>query len=479
MINKEVECCIIGAGPAGLGTAVELLKNGISDILIIDKNKIVGGLSRTENFNGYRFDVGPHRFYTKNSMINDLWHEMLGNDFKPVNRLTRIYYKEKFFNYPIKAFDALNKLGIFESSQALLSYLWASLGKKDEPQTFEDWISQKFGTKLYETFFKTYTEKVWGIPCTEIGAEWAAQRIKGLDISEIIKSFLRRNKNGKIKTLVEQFDYPVKGAGQMYEAMADYVSSKGGKIQLETKVERLNRNDHSINSIDVLDENHQKIRISAKHYFNSAPLTHFFKMLMPSVNTNILQAAETLYYRDHITVNMLVDKKQLFPDQWIYVHSQEVKMARLANYNNFSEAMVNYKNKTAISAEYFVFQHEDLWNMQDDEIKQLAINELEGIGLIPKNSVENTWVVRETESYPTYYLGFQKLYDILKLEVDKFLNLTPIGRGGLYKYNNQDHSIMSGILAAKNYLKLEGHPYNIWNINIDSEYLESGERKTE
>jgi protoporphyrinogen oxidase len=361
----------------------------------------------------------------------------------------------------------------------MLSFATAKLGKAGDPKTFEDWITQKFGRKLYETFFKTYTEKVWGIPCSQIGAEWAAQRIKGLDIVKVLKNSLMGGKGNKIKTLVDQFDYPVLGAGQMYEAMAETVSKKGVHVLLGAKVTGIHRKDFSIASIDVQTADGRNVTIQAGQYFNSIPLTHFFKMLTPSAGEEENRAAGALYYREHITVDLLIEGTDLFPDQWIYVHSPDVNIARIANYNNFSKEMSGAKNRTGLSVEYFVFQHEDLWKKSDKDLIALAIDEMSYLGLIQKERVQQAWVVRETESYPTYYIGFQEPYDILKNYINRFTNLYPIGRGGMYKYNNQDHSTMSGILAARNFLKLPGTPYSLWDINIDAEYHESAERKND
>lgn len=476
MASTNYECCILGAGPAGLGTAVELTKNGIKDVLILDKNHIIGGLSRTEKRDSARFDVGPHRFFSKSDEVNALWKETLGNDFIPVDRLTRIYYKNKYFNYPIKAFDALSKLGVIESLHALFSYAATKFTKKKEAKTFEEWISQKFGYKLFDTFFKTYTEKVWGIHCNQIGAEWAAQRIKGLDIIEVIKNSVSFGKKQQVKTLVEQFDYPLLGAGQMYEAMADRAMKSGASLILNVKVTKIHCEDNIIKSIEYSDSQGNSHNVTANMFFSSIPLTHFFKLTTPTPSADILKAVEALYYRDHITVDVLVDREDIFPDQWIYIHSPEVKMARIANYNNFSKAMVDYRKKTALSIEYFLFQHDDIWKMNDDDVIALAKDELKHMKLVDPKTVDNAWVVRETESYPTYYLGYKEHYEKLKSEINKYTNLYPIGRGGMYKYNNQDHSIMSGLLAARNYLKKPGTPYDLWEINIDAEYHEGAKR---
>ncbi len=458
-----------------MGAAVELVKNGIKDIIIIDKNSRVGGLARTEKFGCSRFDIGPHRFFTKNKEINQLWHDTLGDDFIPVNRLTRILYKKKLFNYPVSAFDALSKLGVLDSTEAILSYLNARIKPKNQINTFEDWISNKFGKKLFDTFFRTYTEKVWGIPCDQIGKEFAEQRIKGLDIIQVLKNTIIGKNN--VKTLVDQFDYPLLGAGQMYEAWADLATSKGATILLDTKVVSINVNDHNISGIKVEDNTGNEIEIVAKQYFTSLPITHFFDLIEPAVNKKILMANSKLYYREHITVNLIIDKSGLFLDQWIYIHEPDVKMARVANYNNFSKSMVSKKNKTAISVEYFAFQNDQIWKLDNQSIIDLAIDEMHSVGLIDKLSVEQGFVIRETESYPTYYLGYKDSYNILKDEVNKFENLYPIGRGGMYKYNNQDHSTYSGILAARNYLNAEGAPFDLWQINIDAEYQENEERK--
>ena len=477
MRTLSCQACILGTGPAGLGAAVELSRRGVADILLVDRHPIVGGLARTETFGGARFDVGPHRFFTKNQEINALWREMLGKDFVPVDRLTRIFYRNRYFAYPVRPLDALLKLGPSRSIQALFSFAAQTFRPLDNAVTFEEWITRRFGRTLYETFFKTYTEKVWGIPCSQIGAEWAAQRIKGLDVLQVLTNALGLNRSGSIKTLVEQFDYPVRGAGQMYEAMAASADRTGARFLMSTQVRQIHRRDHTISAVDAENADGETTRVTAEHFFSSIPITTFIARCTPSLPQEILRASEALYYRDHITVNLLIQKKAIFPDQWIYVHSPEVRMARIANYTNFSPEMAGSSLCAPVSAEYFVFQNEDLWRRTDNELKDLAIDELISLKLLERSQVADAWVVRETESYPTYYLGFREHYDTVRSAVTQFTNLSPIGRGGLYKYNNQDHSTLSGLLAARAWLDPASATVSPWDVNTDDEYLEQGERK--
>ncbi|MFH1876754.1 MAG: NAD(P)-binding protein [Candidatus Omnitrophota bacterium] len=474
--KKNYECCIIGAGPAGLGAALELVRHGVTDILIIDKNVYVGGVARTEIYDGVRFDVGPHRFFTKNNEINTIWHEMLGKDFRPVSRLTRIFYKNRYFNYPVEAADVFRKLGVQESLSAALSFFSSQIHRHGDSASFEDWICQRFGRKLYEIFFKTYTEKVWGIPCSQISAEWAAQRIRGLDGLAVIVRALRGRRHTTIKTLVEEFDFPVLGSGQMYEAMRDEVLSRGATLMLDHTVIKLNRSDTRVVSVDIMEPDSRVVTITAQHFFSSIPMARFFTIFDPPEPEYIRKAAAMLRYRDHISVNLLVRRENVFPDQWIYVHSPEVQTARVANYNNFSKAMVPFAGMTALCAEYFVSRGQGLWNESDDSLRKLASSELSRMGLLKAEEIDKFWVVREAYAYPLYYIGFEAPYEVLKARINQFDNFYSIGRAGMHKYNNQDHSLMSGILAARNYLQLPGAPYVLWNINIDAEYLEEGRK---
>lgn len=464
---------VIGAGPAGLGCAYELTKAGRKThrVRIIEKNSLIGGLSRTHEYKGFFFDVGPHRFFTKNKEVMVLWQELLGKEFIEVPRLTRILYKNKLFRYPVQLKDVVLNLGPVETTHCLLSYFSAkAFWRGKEPSTFEEWITKNFGRKLYETFFKTYTEKVWGIPCREIGAEWAAQRIKNLNIVEVVKKAIFGEKASNAKSLVERFHYPVNGAGQMYEKMAAKAKSRGANIEVNATVTRVFHGGGKIVGVEY--EQGRKKKVGVDYLFSSMPLTEFIKKLEPKAPKDILRAVDMLYYRDHLTVNLIIQGK-LFPDNWIYVHAPEVKMARVANYNNFSGRMAGKKRMTAISVEYFVFQNEDLWKMPDSDLQKLAVDELLKTGLIQnKKAVKDGFVIRETESYPTYYMGHKRHFEKIKKFVSKFKNLQLIGRGGMYKYNNMDHSIYTGMLAARNIVAGK-RLYDTWSVNEDAEYLES------
>lgn len=469
--TRSCECCIIGAGPAGLGAALELVRQGLGDILIVDKNRVPGGLCRTDTFEGIRFDTGPHRFFTRDSMIYKLWHDTLGDNFIPVRRFTRIRYENKYFNYPLRFADIF-KLGPVESFSAFVSFV-ISRGKTNRKTvTFEDWAVRKFGPDLYLKFFKVYTEKVWGLPCSKISAEWAEQRIKGLGISGILKKMLLPSGENEVRTMAGCFSYPALGAGQMYEALGDKIASSGVPFILGSAANKFNRKNNLIESVDVADERGEKVRIFAKQFFSSVPLKQLFSSFDPPAPAPVIQCTDKLIYRGHITVNLVVEKEGLFPDQWLYIHSPEIKMARLANYNNFSSSMVPSKSITALSAEYFAFKDDFLWGMADKDLFDLAIDELGRLGLFSGANVRFAGLVREPDAYPVYGMGFEGFYNRMSAIAADFPNLYTIGRAGLHKYNNQDHSLLSGILAARNYLESPGAPYDLWRINTDKGYSE-------
>ncbi|TSC66086.1 MAG: amine oxidase [Candidatus Berkelbacteria bacterium Gr01-1014_85] len=471
MKKSPVNIVILGAGPSGLGAGYEFSKHQ-QPVTIFDTHKIIGGLARTIKFKGNLFDVGPHRFYTKDKTVLKLWEETLGTDFLHVPRLTRIYYRNRFFDYPIKAGNVLKNLGLFETGLMLLSYFWAMIAPKKKAISFEDWISQKFGKKLYRTFFKTYTEKVWGVPCHEIDARWAAQRIKGLNLTEVITNALMP-KRAKVRSLISEFRYPTKGAGMMYETMANNLVESGSKIYLEHRCQRINHTGQKINSIELLHKG-QIVKVQIDKLLSSIPITDFIKILNPLPEKAVIDAAKTLRYRDHITVNLIIKDRQPFPDNWIYVHSPEVKMARISNYNQFSHSMTTGPDLIAISCEYFCYRDDEIWKMKDEDLVKFATQELEQLKLAQSTEVSEGFVIRELDSYPLYYLGYEDSFNVMKDYLLKFENLTLIGRAGMFKYNNMDHALLSGIYAARNEY---GSNYDLWNINEDSDYLEEEKSK--
>ena len=458
---------ILGAGPAGLGAGHELTRRKVH-CKILDKNEIVGGLARTHQFEGFRFDVGPHRFFTKNDTVNRVWRDVLGADLLEVPRLTRIYCHKRFFYYPLKATNALIGLGVCRSLAAFCSYVFARLFYRNrEARSFEEWITFHFGRRLYETFFKTYTEKVWGIPCSQIGAEWAAQRIRGLNLWKVVKTAFIGNR-GNIRTLADHFLYPRRGAGMLYEKMAELICASGGKICLNTTVEQIERDGMRLTALRCSDQRTFAVE-AGDHVLSSLPITEFVEKLTPPAPQEVREAAARLRYRDHITVNLLHYGNNPFPDNWIYVHAPEMQMARLTNYANFSKEMAPAKNAHGLAAEYFCFRTDPIWKMADKDLIQLATDELNRMGLMQQGSVAGGFVVREKNAYPTYYVGYDSSFDIVRDYVRKLTNANMIGRGGMYKYNNQDHALLSGLLAARNLL---GEANDPWSVNDEDEYLE-------
>jgi protoporphyrinogen oxidase len=475
MVGKRYKHCILGAGPAGLSVAYELMKNNEKDIIVIDKNNCVGGLSRTVEYEGNKFDIGPHRFFTKNIEVNDLWREVLGSDFQPVSRLTRIFYKNTFFHYPIKLFNVLSKLSILESIQIGFSFFYSKFSKK-KVVSFEDYIVENFGKKLFNTFFKTYTEKVWGIACSKISSEWASQRIKDLSILSILRNIFKFSNKNSVKTLVEEFDYPIHGSGYMYEKMAEKLKEKHVEFLLGSEVVRINRNNQTILNVEIKNLKGETSVIEAQNFYSSLPLKKFFLMVSPSFCTKIAEANKALKFRSHICVNLIINRKTIFPDQWIYIHSPEVETARIANFNNFSKKMTKNPNSTLICVEFFTFFEDRVWLKTETELIDLAKKEVEILGLVKKEEVIKGFVVKEKYAYPVNDIYLKDNFPVLKSSIDSLDNFQPIGRAGLHKYNNQDHSIYSGLLAARNVLRNNKKAFKLWNINTDAKYQECCEK---
>ncbi len=471
MSDKKV--LIIGAGPAGLTAAYELGKAGIPS-LVLEKDNVVGGLARTVEFNGFHFDIGGHRFFTKVKPVEDMWHEVLKGDFIKRNRLSRIYYNKKFYFYPIRFTNALFNLGSWNSTLVILSYIKSQLFPQDPELTFEQWVSNRFGQRLYKIFFKTYTEKVWGMSCNEISAEWAAQRIKGLSLFSALRNALINQQTSKqsnvIKTLVDSFYYPRLGPGMMWQAVKKLVLDQGGEVMLGANVEKIYWSEslRRVNGIEI-SINGKRVTVNGSDIISSMPIRELIGKLHPAVPQRVLEAASNLRYRDFLTVVLIIDKENLFPDNWIYIHDPNVKLGRIQNFKNWSPDMVPDPSKTCLGLEYFCFEGDGLWSMADHELIDLGKREIDLLGLVDRRLVENGTVVRMPKAYPVYDSTYQDSLRVIKEFLDGLDNLQLIGRNGMHKYNNQDHSMLTAILAVKNIM---GAKYDLWQVNADKEYLE-------
>ncbi|MDR1383366.1 MAG: NAD(P)/FAD-dependent oxidoreductase [Planctomycetaceae bacterium] len=461
---------IFGAGPAGLAAGYELVKNGIQPTLF-EKDEQVGGISKTIQYHGNYFDLGGHRFFTKLNDVNQLWQEVLGDKFLKRPRQSRIYYKNKFFNYPLTAMNALMGVGFVDTARILLSYANTKIFPNKEEITFEQWVSNRFGKRLFSIFFKTYTEKVWGIPCSEIQAEWAAQRIKGLSLYQAVVNALFKPKGNKITTLIDEFDYPEYGPGMMYNDMRQKIEERGGKVELHEKTAEVFHDGSRVTSVRIENENGESRRIEGSDFLSSIPITELVTIMSPSAPEAVLNAAKSLKYRSLITVDITVDQKQLFTDNWIYIHSPEVKLGRIQNFKNWSPSMVADPNKSTLGLEYFCNENDDFWNLGDSKIFELAADEVAKIKICKREKIEDFVVVRVPKAYPVYDMNYPKHIATIRKYLAGFANLQPIGRYGMFKYNNMDHSIQTGLYAARNILSGK-QTFDVWNVNTDDEYHE-------
>lgn len=471
MPKPDTHVVVIGAGPAGLTAAYDLCKSGISSV-ILEKDKVVGGISRTVNYKGYHFDIGGHRFFTKVKAVEAMWREVLAEgQFLRRNRLSRIYYNKKFFYYPLRASNALLGLGIWNSALIFLSYLRAQLFPEKPEETFEQWISNRFGKRLYRIFFKTYTEKVWGIPCNQIMAEWAAQRIKGLSLLAAVKNALiqqQQSKGDVIKTLIDAFDYPEFGPGMMWETVKGIVERDGSEIRLNAGVEKILWSEGNVDALEVLIDGKPEV-VEGTHFISTMPIRELIQKFEPPVPVDVLKAAEALNYRDFLTVALVVNQKELFPDNWIYIHDADVKVGRIQNFKNWSPSMVPDPEKTCLGLEYFCFEGDGLWTMSDSDLVELGKKELGILGLVNPSDIIDGSVVRMPKAYPVYDGTYAESLRVVREFLDGIQNLQLIGRNGMHKYNNQDHSMLTAMLAVKNIL---GANYDLWQVNAEQEYHE-------
>ncbi len=460
---------IIGAGPAGLTAAYELVKAGVTST-ILEKDSVVGGLARTVNYKGYRFDIGGHRFFTKVSLVEHLWREVLGDDLIRRSRLSRIYYRGKFYYYPLRAFNALFNLGPWETTRCMASFAWAKMFPGRPEEDFATWVINRFGRRLFEIFFKTYTEKVWGIPCTEIRAEWAAQRIKGLSLLSAIKNALfgelGKSKEEVIKTLIDEFDYPRHGPGMMWVRTKELVEARGSRVVFNAPVDRIYWREGGVEAVE------SRGRIyPLTHLISSMPVRELIEALSPTPGEEMMAAAHDLHYRDFLTVALIVSKTNLFPDNWIYVHDAAVKLGRIQNFNNWSPEMVPDPSKTCLGLEYFCFENDGLWGTPDAELIELGRQELGRLGLVDPADVIDGAVVRMPKAYPVYDGTYEGAMEKVRHFLRRVPNLQLTGRNGMHRYNNQDHSMLTAVLAARNIL---GGHYDLWKVNVEQEYHEEG-----
>lgn len=462
---------IIGAGPAGLTAGYELLKHGMKSI-VLEKADKVGGISRTEVYKGYRFDIGGHRFFTKVGEVQDVWKGILGDDFIQTPRMSRIYYDGKFYDYPLALFKTLRNLGPGLSLMILLSYLKAKAKKKlnpgFKPETFEEWVTDCFGERLYRIFFKTYTEKVWGIPCSQIRADWAAQRINNLSLKQAVINAVFGNQNAK--SLIKKFDYPRLGPGMMWERCQELLDLHGSPVHLNTEVVRIEREGTRITKV-VAKQGDRTFELTADHFINSMPVSALVHRLDPLPPPEVLAAARGLKYRDFLIVSLIIDRENLFPDNWLYIHSPEFRVGRIQNFKNWSPEMVPDASKTCLGMEYFCSEGDDLWEMQDADLIKLASQEIVKLNLgVKPGDVEDGCVIRQYKAYPVYDGEYRQHLQVLEDYIKTFENLQTVGRNGMHRYNNQDHSMLTALLAAKNIL---GEEHDIWHVNVERSYHEN------
>ncbi len=473
MDSKKI--AIIGAGPAGLTAAYLLAKAG-QQVTVFEADPVyVGGISRTESYKGFLFDIGGHRFFSKSKEVEDFWTEILGNDLLDRPRSSRIYYNQQFFSYPLNAMEALTKLGIMESVLCVLSYIKAKLLPAKNPVNFEDWVTNNFGKRLYNIFFKTYTEKVWGIPCKEISADWAAQRIKGLSLSSAIKNALIKpksdDKNKLIKTLIDTFRYPKYGPGMMWEVCAEKCKQMGVTLLMNEPVTGIEKGE---SSWSVKTKTGQTFT-GFDNVLSSAAIAQLAPFIAPKMPETALLAASRLKYRDFITVVLILKDKNKFDDNWIYIHDPSVKVGRVQNFKSWSPYMVPDPTMACYGLEYFCFEGDQMWDSSNEELIALGKKEIEQIGLATGADITDGYVVRQKKAYPVYDHFYKENIEMVKEGLEAYEGLYLMGRNGMHKYNNQDHSMMTAMLAAKNIIS-GNQMYDLWNVNQDAEYHEDGER---
>ncbi|MGE5829004.1 MAG: NAD(P)/FAD-dependent oxidoreductase [Micromonosporaceae bacterium] len=461
---------VIGAGPAGLTAAYQLAKRE-APVTVVEADGVVGGISRTVERDGWRFDIGGHRFFTKVAQVEALWREILPEeDFLLRPRMSRIYYRGRLFDYPLRAVNALRGLGVAEALRCVGSYLWAQINPPPDQTHFEGWVAARFGKRLYSIFFKTYTEKVWGLPATEIQAEWAAQRIKNLSLLKaVVSAVLPRRNRTDVTSLIEEFRYPKYGPGMMWERCAELVTKLGGSVALEARVEAVHREAAGAVAVTVAGPDGPR-RLEAAHVISSMPLANLVQAMQPAAPPDVLAAAGDLRYRDFLTVALIVPQEYSFPDNWIYIHEPGVNVGRIQNFGSWSPYLVK-EGRTCLGLEFFVTEGDEMWSAPDGQLLDLAQAELEWLGLVPPGAVEAGYVVRMPKAYPVYDEVYQRNVDTIRSWLSRAVpNVHPVGRNGMHRYNNQDHSMLTAALVVENIL--DGARHDVWSVNVEEEYHE-------
>jgi protoporphyrinogen oxidase len=465
---------VTGAGPAGLTAAYLLSKEGYP-VTVLEGDDMVGGISRTAMYKGYRFDIGGHRFFTKVAPVEALWRELLGDEFISVPRMSRIHYRGKYFDYPLKAVNALQALGPFTALAIVASYVKWHYKPYPVEENFEQWVTNRFGKRLYEIFFKTYTEKVWGIPCTEIRAEWAAQRIQGLSLARAILNATSLNKRStKIKTLINEFEYPRLGPGQMWETARDRVRELGSQVLMRHRVTAIECANGRVQAVRAATPDGER-RFEGDHFISTMPVRSLVRAFDPAPPEAVRAAGEGLKYRDFLVVALILNRDKLFPDNWIYIHTPGVKVGRIQNFNNWSAAMVPTPNTTVLGMEYFCFKGDGLWESDDKVLIARASRELEELGLAKATEVVDGAVIRMPKAYPIYDSVYRGHLEVVRGYIDPIRNLHTVGRNGMHKYNNQDHSMLTAMMAIWN---MKGATHDLWEVNTDFEYHEEQKLET-
>jgi protoporphyrinogen oxidase len=477
---------IIGAGPAGL-TAAYLLTRAKIPVVVWEANpRYVGGISRTEVYRGYRFDIGGHRFFSKSQEVEDLWTEILPYDLLTCQRLSRIYYKGKFYSYPLDILEVLTNIGGRQTLLTLASYLKARLTPNREAEDLETWLTQRFGGRLYHMFFKSYTEKVWGKACTELSADWAMQRIQNLSLGRAVRNALlappapesslepelEQARKKVIKSLITQFRYPRLGPGMFWEAAAEKMQAGGGSLQMGTAVKELKRLPSGHWQVRLEQAGESRLEV-VDQLISSAPLGWLVNTIQPELPSAVRDAGQGLSYRDFLTVALILRPSKHFPDNWLYIHDPNLLVGRIQNFANWSAEMVPDPSQACYGMEYFCDRNSDFWNLEDQQLVSFATQELEKLQLINPGEVIDGTVVRQAKAYPVYDDTYEKRRMIIKEGLGRHCpGLHVVGRNGMHQYNNQDHSMMTAMLTVRNILAGK-QIYDPWQVNQDAEYIES------